>query len=65
MDGLLQGIKLGVTKNKEVQKELDSNEESFMTDIQREGQKKRRFAKSSRKPQRIFLAWKSFEIIVS
>lgn len=44
MDGLLQGIKLGVTKNKEVQKELDSNEESFMTDIQREGQKKR-FAK--------------------
>lgn len=45
MDGLLQGIKLGVTKNKEVQKELDSNEESFMTDIQREGHKKRRFAK--------------------
>lgn len=45
MDGLLQGIKLGVTKNKEVQKKLDSNEESFMTDIQREGQKKRRFAK--------------------
>ena len=52
-------------KNKEVQKEMDSNEESFMTDIQRDRKKGDLERESSQKPQRIFLAWKSFEIIVS
>ena len=51
-------------KNKEVQKEMDSNEESLMTDTQRD-RKKDLEKESSQKPQRIFLAWKSFEIIVS
>lgn len=59
MDGLLQGIKLGVTKNKEVQKKLDSNEESFMTDIQREGQKKRRFAKRVLRSLRGFFQYRN------
>lgn len=50
-------------KNKEVQKEMDSNEESFMTDTQRD-RKKDLEKESSQKPQGIFRAWKSFEIIV-